>query len=362
MSPLAGVSRNHRRGDSEWIRLSLGCTLRPMSLSHGSAGARAGLTLVIQIPCHNEEATLPQVLADLPTSVPGIARIVRLVIDDGSSDGTAAVAKAHGCELLSLPSSRGLARAFMAGLDRAIALGADVIVNTDGDHQYPGRFIPALVAPVVEGRAELVIGARPVSKISEFSPLKKLLQRLGSFATRVASGTTVEDAPSGFRAMSRDAAMRLHVFNRYTYTVETLIQAGRKGMRVVSVPIDVNPSLRPSRLVSGSGSYVMRQMNVMVRVFVTYKPFRFFAVPGIVSFALGAVLLARFLYFYVTDGGAGHLQSVIIGSMLAGSGLLLVIVGLLADLMAVNRQLLEDLEYRVRRMEQQPREPGPGAQ
>lgn len=314
----------------------------------------AGRTLVIQIPCHNEEEVLPRVLADLPEHVPGIGRIVTLVIDDGSTDRTAELARAHGAEVVRLPVNRGLARAFLAGLDRAVALGADVVVNTDGDHQYRGADIATLVAPVLDGRADLVVGTRPVDEIATFSPVKKVLQRVGSWATRVASGTTVEDAPSGFRAMSREAAMRLHVFNRYTYTVETIIQAGRKGMRVLSVPVGVNPETRPSRLVKGSGSYVARQVHVMVRVFVTYKPFRFFAVPGMVLGTLGAGLLARFLWFYVTDGGAGHIQSVIIGALLAGAGLLLVVIGLLADLIAVNRQLLEDVEWRIRRMEAAP--------
>ena len=311
----------------------------------------AGRTLVIQIPCHNEEEVLPRVLADLPTSIPGVARIITLVIDDGSTDRTVEIARAHGAEVVRLPVNRGLARAFLTGLDRAVQLGADVVVNTDGDHQYRGEDIAKLVAPVLDGRADLVVGTRPVAEIASFSPVKKLLQKLGSWATRVASGTTVEDAPSGFRAMNREAAMRLHVFNRYTYTVETIIQAGRKGMRVLSVPVGVNVVTRPSRLVKGSGSYVMRQLNVMVRVFMTYKPFRFFAVPGVVSGALGATLLARFLWFYVTDGGRGHVQSVIIGALLAGAGLFLVVIGLLADLIAVNRQLLEDVEWRVRRME-----------
>lgn len=311
----------------------------------------AGRTLVIQIPCHNEEEVLPRVLADLPTSIPGVARIITLVIDDGSTDRTVEIARAHGAEVVRLPVNRGLARAFLTGLDRAVQLGADVVVNTDGDHQYRGEDIAKLVAPVLDGRADLVVGTRPVGEIASFSPVKKLLQKLGSWATRVASGTTVEDAPSGFRAMNREAAMRLHVFNRYTYTVETIIQAGRKGMRVLSVPVGVNVVTRPSRLVKGSGSYVMRQLNVMVRVFMTYKPFRFFAVPGVVSGALGATLLARFLWFYVTDGGRGHVQSVIIGALLAGAGLFLVVIGLLADLIAVNRQLLEDVEWRVRRIE-----------
>jgi glycosyltransferase involved in cell wall biosynthesis len=311
-----------------------------------------GRTLVIQIPCHNEEGTLPAVLADLPRAVEGIARIRVLVIDDGSTDRTGEIARAAGADVVRLPVQRGLARAFTAGLDRAVAMGADIVVNTDGDHQYRGADIPALVAPILAGQAEIVVGARPVAAIASFSPLKKVLQRIGSAATRLVSATMVEDAPSGFRAMSRDAAMRLHVFNRYTYTVETIIQAGRKGMRVVSVPVGVNPVTRPSRLMRGSASYVMRQLNVMVRVFVTYKPFRFFAAPGIVVGLAGAFLLARFLWFYFTDGGAGHIQSVIIGALLTGAGLFLVAVGLLADLMSVNRQLLEDVEWRLRRMEE----------
>lgn len=308
-------------------------------------------TLVIQIPCHNEEEVLPRVLADLPRHVVGIDRIIVLVIDDGSADRTVEIARAHGAEVVQLPVQRGLARAFVAGLDRAVQLGADVVVNTDGDHQYRGEDIAALVAPVLDGRADLVVGARPVGAIASFSPIKKLLQRMGSAATRAVSGTTVEDAPSGFRAMSREAAMRLHVFNRYTYTVETIIQAGRKGMRVLSVPVGVNVVTRPSRLVRGSGSYVLRQLNVMVRVFVTYKPFRFFAVPGLIIGTLGVILLSRFLWFYVTAGGAGHIQSVIVGALLSGAGLFLVVIGLLADLIAVNRQLLEDVEWRIRRME-----------
>ena len=308
-------------------------------------------TLVIQIPCHNEEETLPRVLADLPSAIPGVGRIIPLVIDDGSTDRTAAVARAHGAEVLSLPRRRGLARAFLAGLDRAVTLGADVVVNTDGDHQYRGEDIPRIVAPVLEGRADLVVGARPVAAIASFSPLKKMLQRLGSAATRFVSGTLIEDSPSGFRAMSREAAMRLHVFNRYTYTVETIIKAGQKGMAVLSVPIGVNSVTRPSRLMRSPASYIARQLNVMLRVFMTYRPFRFFALPGIVLGTLGSALLLRFLYFYFTGDGRGHIQSVVVGSLFAGAGLFLVVIGLLADLIAVNRQLLEDVEWRVRRIE-----------
>ena len=311
----------------------------------------AGRTLVVQIPCHNEEEVLPLVLAGLPAGIPGITRIIALVIDDGSTDRTSEIARSHGAQVLRLPFRRGLARAFLAGLERAVALGADVVVNTDGDNQYRGEDIPRLVEPVLRGEADLVIGTRPVASIASFSPLKKILQRIGSAATRLASGTTIEDAPSGFRAMSREAAMRLHVFNRYTYTVETIIQAGQKGMAVRSVPVGVNPVTRPSRLMRGPASYIARQLNVMVRVVMTYRPFRFFAIPGIVFGVLGGILLARFMYFYVTDGGQGHVQSVVIGSMLAGVGVLLVIVGLITDLVSVNRQLLEDIDWRLRRIE-----------
>jgi glycosyltransferase involved in cell wall biosynthesis len=308
-------------------------------------------TLVVQIPCHNEEATLPGVLADLPSSIPGIGRIIPLIIDDGSTDGTAAVARGLGAEVLKLPVRRGLARGFLAGLDRAIELGADVIVNTDGDGQYRGSDIPALVAPILAGTAELVIGVRPVAEIESFSRLKKLLQWLGSAAARFASSTRVEDAPSGFRALSRDAAMRMHVFNGYTYTVETIIQAGQKGMAVATVKIGVNAPTRPSRLVRGMASYILQQLNVLVRVFMTYRPFRFFAIPGALLSAAGAFLLLRFLYYYFAQGGQGHVQSVVIGALFAGIGLFLIVIGLLADLIAVNRQLLEDVEWRVRRME-----------
>ena len=322
-------------------------------------------TLVVQIPCHNEEATLPGVLADLPSAVPGIERIIALVIDDGSTDGTAAVARRLGAEVLRVPTRRGLARGFLAGLDRAIELGADVIVNTDGDGQYRGADIPALVAPILAGTAELVIGIRPVTEIASFSPLKKLLQWLGSAATRFASATRVEDAPSGFRALSRDAAMRMHVFNRYTYTVETIIQAGHKGMAIATVKVGVNAPTRPSRLARGMASYVLAQVNVLVRVFMTYRPFRFFAIPGATLSLVGAFLLVRFLYYYVTEGGQGHVQSVIIGALFFGVGLFLIVIGLVTDLIAVNRQLLEDVEWRVRRMEargrhwRETRKPGP---
>lgn len=318
-----------------------------------------GLTLVVQIPCHNEAESLPRVLADLPQTLPGVARIVPLVIDDGSTDGTGDVARAHGAQVLRLPIKGGLARAFIAGLDRAVSLGADIIVNTDGDGQYRGADIASLVAPIVAGRAELVIGVRPIGDVKEFSPIKKALQRFGSWVTRLASGTTVEDAPSGFRAMSRTAAMRLHVFNRYTYTVETIIQAGQKGLALETIPIQVNPAVRPSRLARSTGHYVWRQMLTIVRIFMTYRPFAFFAVPGAVVFTMGFALGARFVYYYFTEGGQGHIQSLLLAVLLLGTGFFLGVVGLVADLIAVNRSLLERVDWHLRQIAERNGPPAP---
>lgn len=306
------------------------------------------MKLVILIPCRDEAETLPAVLAELPLSMPGISVIDTLVVDDASTDGTTEVAIALGADhVLRLPRHAGLARAYMLGIERCLELGADIIVTTDGDHQYDGRDIPLLVAPIQEERADLVIGARPLAATRELSWLRRMLQRAGSWATRVTSGTSVADAPSGFRAISRSAAMRMHVFNRYTYTVETIIQAGRAGLAVESVPIRTNPTPRPSRLVKSTWSYVGRQLLILVRVFVTYKPFRFFAVPGTIAFCAGMIIGVRFLYFYVSDGGRGHIQSLILASVLATAGLLLLMVGFLADLLAVNRVLLETVEWRL---------------
>lgn len=315
--------------------------------------------MVVQIPCHNEAESLPRVLADLPQTLPGVTRIVPLVIDDGSTDGTGDVARARGAQVLRLPIKGGLARAFIAGLDRAVSLGADIIVNTDGDGQYRGEDIARLVEPIVAGRAELVIGVRPIGDVKEFSPIKKALQRFGSWVTRLASGTTVEDAPSGFRAMSRTAAMRLHVFNRYTYTVETIIQAGQKGLALETIPIQVNPAVRPSRLARSTGHYVWRQMLTIVRIFMTYRPFAFFAVPGAVVFTMGFALGARFVYYYFTEGGQGHIQSLLLAVLLLGTGFFLGVVGLVADLIAVNRSLLERVDWHLRQIAERNGPPAP---
>ena len=309
--------------------------------------------LIIQIPCYNEEATLGITLSALPRQVPGVNTVEWLVIDDGSTDKTVEVAKAHGVDhIVVLSRHQGLAGAFVAGLEASLAAGADIIVNADADNQYSADDIPHLIAPIVAGRADIVIGSRPISTTAHFSPLKKFLQGLGSWVVRIASKTDIPDAPSGFRAMSRAAAMQLHVFNEYTYTLETIIQAGQKGMVVTSVPIRTNEDLRPSRLFKSIPSYIQWQVLTILRVFMTYKPFRFFAVPGVMLFSLGMLIGLRFLYFYLIKAGAGHVQSLILAALLMGLGFFLAIVGLLADLISVNRKLLEKLDWRAQKIEE----------
>jgi glycosyltransferase involved in cell wall biosynthesis len=304
--------------------------------------------LIIQIPCYNEEDTLPATLADLPRQVPGFDRVEFMVIDDGSQDRTVQIARQLGVDhVVQLPRHQGLSRAFVAGLETALSEGADVIVNTDADNQYSAADIPRLVEPILEGRAEMVVGERPIGSSPNFSPTRRALQRLGSSLVRRVSGTDIPDAPSGFRAMTRSAAMRLNVFNDYSYTLETIIQAGLKGMAVASVPVGVNAPLRPSRLFRSSSHYLSRQGSVIVRIFMTYRPFRFFAVPGAISFLAGFLIGLRFLYFYITGSGAGHVQSLILAALLMGIGAAFVTIGLIADLISVNRKLLEQLEWKV---------------
>jgi glycosyltransferase involved in cell wall biosynthesis len=310
------------------------------------------MKLIIQIPCYNEAATLGVALAELPRHVPGFDVVEWMVIDDGSTDETSAEAKAHGVEhVVRFPSHRGLAKGFMAGLDACIARGADVIVNTDADNQYNAADIPKLVQPILDGRAEMVIGARPISSTMHFSPVKKLLQKLGSWMVRKVSGTTVEDAPSGFRAISRKAAMQLNVYNEYTYTLETIIQSGHKGIAVTSVPIRTNPDLRPSRLVRSIRAYVQRSMITIFRIFMVYRPFRFFAWMGSIPFMIGFIIGARFVIHYFAGEGSGKIQSLLLATLLMGMGFMLFVVALLADLIAVNRKLLEKLDWRMRMLE-----------
>lgn len=310
------------------------------------------MKLIIQIPCFNEAETLPATLQDLPRAVPGFDRVEWLVIDDGSTDDTGKVARLHGVDhLVSFTKNQGLARSFLAGLDACIHLGADVIVNTDADNQYYAADIPALTAPILAGRADLVIGARPIDEIASFSAAKKLLQKLGSAVVRFVSRTAVPDAPSGFRAITREAALRLNVFNDYTYTLETIIQAGQKGLAVAAVPVRVNRTLRPSRLVKSVPSYIRKSLVTIVRIFVVYKAFRFFMTIGVTVLSLGLIVGLRFLYYYATGGGAGHVQSLILASILLGVGFQTMLTAFLADLLAVNRRLMEDVQYRVKKLE-----------
>ncbi|MDU8913283.1 glycosyltransferase family 2 protein [Aestuariicoccus sp. MJ-SS9] len=305
------------------------------------------LKLVIQIPCFNEADTLPQTLSELPREVEGFDVVEWLVVDDGSSDGTSDVARANGVDhVVRLDHNAGLAKAFMTGLEAALRRGADVIVNTDADNQYRAEAIPSLTAPILQGRAQLVIGARPIKKIAHFSPVKRLLQKVGSSVVRRASGLDIPDAPSGFRAFHRDAAMQLYVFNRYTYTLETLIQAGRLGIPVASVPVKVNDPTRPSRLVRNSADYVLKSTLTILRVSVLYRPFRFFAACAFFAALPGFVAFARFLVFWLMGDGSGKLQSLIIGGAFIVTGMVLLIGGVLADMVAANRVLLAEIRYR----------------
>src|ERR1017187_1514251 len=307
------------------------------------------MKLIIQIPCFNEAETLAVTLAALPRSVPGFDRVEWLVVDAGSRDASAVVPPEHGVDhVVRHRVNRGLSRAFMTGLNHCLRLGADIIVNTDADNQYNANDIPALIRPIVEGVADIVIGARPIDVIEHFSPIKKLLQKLGSRVVRTVSGADVPDAASGFRAISSDAARRLMVFNDYTYTLETLIQMGRKNMAVVAVPVRVNKDLRTSRLVRSTPSYVYRSIVTIIRVFMIYHPVRFFGAIGGVLLALGLAVAVRFIYFYASGAGSGHIQSLILASILIGMGFQTMLVALVADLLAANRVLIEDIRFTMR--------------
>jgi len=309
------------------------------------------MKLIIQIPCYNEADTLDIALGALPRQVEGFDQVEWLIVDDGSTDDTVKVARESGVDhVVRFTTNRGLARGFMAGLDACIKLGADVIVNTDADNQYDADDIPKLVAPILNKEADIVVGARPIEDIEHFSFTKKILQRLGSWVVRLASKTNIPDSPSGFRALSRDAAMRMNVFNEYTYTLETIIEAGQKGVAITSVPIRVNPDLRPSRLVKSIPSYIKRSILTIIRIFVVYRPFRFFMLIGSVLFLLGFVVGLRFLYFYLVDEGEGHIQSVILSAVLLGMGFQTILVAFIADLLATNRMILEDTQYMLRKM------------
>lgn len=305
------------------------------------------MKLIIQIPCFNEAQTLPITLSKLPRSVPGFDVVEWLIIDDGSQDDSVSVAKQYNVDhIVCHASNQGLARTFMTGLNACLSLEADVIVNTDADNQYNADDIPALTQPILLQRAELVIGARPIGDIEHFSLVKKMLQKLGSWVVRIASNTDIPDAPSGFRAISRVAAHRLMVFNDYTYTLETIIQAGQKNMAITSVPVRVNKDLRPSRLVKSIPSYIKNSIVTIVRIFIIYRPFQFFGTIGFILFGLGFLIGMRFLVKYLGGEGTGHVQSLILSAVLLGMGFQTILIAFVADLLAANRKLLEDIRYK----------------
>lgn len=312
------------------------------------------MKLIIQIPCYNEAETLPDTLADLPRHIPGVDCIETLVIDDGSRDDTAVTAQKLGVNhIVSHPQNLGLARAFQTGLDACLRLGADIIVNTDGDHQYPGRFILDLAGPVVVGEADIVVGDRQIDKIPHFSTVKKRLQKLGSWLVRTVSGTDVPDAPSGFRAYSREAALRLNILTRYSYTLETIIQAGKMGLTVVSVPIEVNETIRPSRLQRNMWHFIKAQAGTIMRLYAFYEPLRTFSYIAMPFILAGLGLWARFGYFFlVGQSGVGRFaQSITVGTGLLLVGVITLLFGIQADITGKHRQLTQEMLYRLKKME-----------
>ena len=310
------------------------------------------MKLIIQIPCYNEAETLEVALNDLPKQIDGIDEIEYLIINDGSKDNTVEVAKNWGVHyVVNFKCNKGLAKGFMAGLDACLRQGADIIVNTDADNQYCGADIEKLVRPILDGKADIVIGERPIDDTEHFSPRKKELQHIGSWTVRVASKTDVPDAPSGFRAYSRQAALKMNVVNEYTYTLETIVQAGRNKMAITSVPIRTNPELRKSRLFNSMFGYIKKSMLTIIRAFMMYKPLRFFTIIGSTIFLIGLILGIRFLVFVFMGESGGHIQSLILASTLLLLGFQTFISGLQADLIASNRKLLEDIQERVRRLD-----------
>ncbi|HZX14164.1 MAG TPA: glycosyltransferase family 2 protein [Thermodesulfobacteriota bacterium] len=306
--------------------------------------------LIIQIPCFNEEATLGITLSSLPRILPGVDLVEWLIVNDGSTDRTVEVAKAHGVDhIVNFTHNRGLAKAFMAGLEACLKAGADIIVNTDADNQYCADDISKLIEPILLRKAEIVIGIRPISRIQNFSPTKRFLQKLGSWIVRIFSNTDIPDVTSGFRAITRDAAIKLNVFDEYTYTLEMIIQAGHKGIAITSVPVRTNEYLRPSRLIKSIPSYMRQSIFTILRIFMVYRPLRFFMILGSIPFSLGFLLGVRWLVRFLGVTPGLHLPSLILASILILIGFQLWMFGLVADLMAVNRKMLEDIQLQTRR-------------
>lgn len=310
------------------------------------------MKLIIQIPCYNEAETLPVTLNALPREVEGFDSVEVLIINDGSSDNTVEKAKELGVHhIISFKKNQGLAKVFMAGIEACLKRGADVVVNTDADNQYNADDIPKLTQPILEGKADMVIGARPISNIQHFSFFKKMMQKLGSWVVRKASATDIPDAPSGFRAFSRDALMQMNVFNDYTYTLETIIQAGRKNMAIVSVPIRVNEQLRPSRLVKSIPSYIKRSIFTILRIFIAYQPFKFFSFLGTLFILPGFILGLRWLVYFIIGTTRTRVPSLIFTAILILTGVFFFFMGVVADLISVNRKILEENQYRLRKIE-----------
>lgn len=308
------------------------------------------MKLIIQIPCFNEEGTLRDTLDDLPRSIEGVDQIEYLIINDGSSDETIEVARQWGVNyIVNFTQNKGLAKGFMAGIDVALENGADIIVNTDADNQYCGSDIEKLIKPILEQKADIVIGERPILDIEDFSPLKKKLQRIGSWAVRQASKTDIPDAPSGFRAFSREAALRLNVVNDYTYTLETIVQAGREKIPIISVPISTNPAVRPSRLAKTMLGYVRTSMLTILRAYLIYKPLKAFLFLSLFPTLPGIAIWIRFLYFFFKFGGAGHIQSLIFACTLIIIGFVCMMIGILGDTISANRKILQDVQYHTRK-------------
>jgi glycosyltransferase involved in cell wall biosynthesis len=312
------------------------------------------MKLIVQIPCFNEEETLPATFNDIPKQIAGVDVVEIMIIDDGSTDKTIEVAKALGVHHIVInKNNRGLARTFRTGLNECLKLGADIIVNTDGDNQYAGWDIPKLIQPIIDGKADVVVGDRNTAKVAHFSPFKKFLQRLGSYVVKTLSGVQVPDAVSGFRAYSRDAALQLNIVSPFSYTIEALIQAGKKHMAVTSVPVETNEKTRESRLFSSIPKFIERQLTTIVRMYAMYQPLKVFFFIGLTLSILGAIPIIRFLFFYFTGDGEGHLQSLVLGGVFIILGFISFLIALLADLINFNRQLIEQTLEKVRRMELQ---------
>ncbi|MBR4640363.1 Glycosyltransferase involved in cell wall bisynthesis [Butyrivibrio hungatei] len=310
------------------------------------------MKLIIQIPCYNEAETLEVALNDLPKHIDGIDEIEYLIINDGSKDNTVDVARKWGVQnIVSFKQNQGLAKGFIAGLDGCLRSGADIIVNTDADDQYKGEDIEKIVRPILDGEADIVIGARPIDDTEHFSFVKKKLQHFGSWIVRKASSTTIPDAPSGFRAFSREAAMKLNVVNDYTYTLETIVQAGREKIPMTSVPIRTNAELRPSRLFKSIWGYVKKSMITILRAYVLYKPLKAFSLLCLPFLTVGMAIGVRFLWFMAHGTSGGHVQSLILGCTLIIIGFLIFVIGVMADTLAANRRILQDVQFHVKSME-----------